>query len=53
LSLEKHGNKSILFARFIRAIIMSFLVLPLKPQFAFAKLKGISMYASRLRNLRG
>lgn len=48
LSLEKHGNKSVLISRFIRMIIMTLLVLPFKPKFAIAKLKGILMYTKKL-----
>lgn len=51
LSLEKHTNKFMLWGRFIRMIFMSLIILPVKPQFALAKLEGILMYCQRLINL--
>lgn len=51
LSLEKHTNKFILGVRLIRMIFMSLILLPFKPKFALAKLKGIFMYCQRIITL--
>lgn len=48
LSLEKHTHPLVLYARFIRMIFMALIVLPVKPKFALAKLKGILMYSKRI-----
>jgi GT2 family glycosyltransferase len=48
LSLEKHTNSTILIYRFLRMSFMSLLVLPIKPKFSLAKLRGIQLYCQRI-----
>ena len=48
LSLEKHSTSFLLWTRFLRMIVMALAIFPLKPKFALAKLKGITLYTQRL-----
>jgi GT2 family glycosyltransferase len=48
LSLEKHSSSFILWTRFLRMIVMTVAIFPLKPKFALAKWKGITLYTQRL-----
>jgi N-acetylglucosaminyl-diphospho-decaprenol L-rhamnosyltransferase len=50
LSLEKHTTPFLVYYRLIRMTFLAVLVLPIKPQFALAKLQGISLYCQRILN---
>lgn len=52
LSLEKHTKAWILWTRCLRMIVMVVVMLPLKPKFAMAKLKGIMLYFTKINRRR-
>jgi N-acetylglucosaminyl-diphospho-decaprenol L-rhamnosyltransferase len=48
LMLEQHANRLVLGVRFLRLVLYTIVITPFKPQIAFGKLNGISLYIRRV-----